>query len=149
LYGFIYVFIEILYETILNVFLSKNRRFYNYRSNYNVVLAKIQLQGALENLRSAGSSTDASKSASSTTSLTEDMMDVLASRTSNRESGAGPSLFHAVIRMIAAAEGGILDPADPEFGFGVNDALYGILINKTHRLVYTRQFGLRLVDIIA
>lgn len=105
----------------------------------------MQVQGATQ---SAGSSADVSKSASSSTSLAEDVTDNLTSGPSTRESGAGLSLFHAVVRMIATVEGGILDPADPEFGFGVNDALYGILINRTHRLVYTRQFGLRLVDII-
>jgi len=49
---------------------------------------------------------------------------------------------------MALVEGGILDPDDPEFGFAVNDALYGVRINRTHRLVYTRQYGLRLIDFI-
>jgi len=106
----------------------------------------MQLQGAMANLQSAGSSTDVSKSASSTTSLSEDIQGNFINSASNRESG--PSLFHAIVRMIAVVEGGILDPNDPEYGFGVNDALYGILINKNHRLVYTRQYGLRMVDII-
>jgi len=106
----------------------------------------MQLHGAAQNLQSTGSSTDVAKSASSTTDLSEDNEGNFAHSASNRERGL--SLFHAVVRMIATAEGGIVDPADPELGFGINDALYGILINKAHRLVYTRQYGLRLVDII-
>ena len=102
----------------------------------------------MQNLQSAGPSTDLLKSSSSTTSLSEDIHEYATDTSSNHEPGCGPSLFDAVVRMIATAEGGIIDPTDPEFSFGVNDALYGILINKTHRLVYTREFGLRLLDMI-
>jgi len=96
----------------------------------------------MPNQQLTGSSTDLSQSASSTTSLFEDNH---IGNASNHESGR---LFHAIVRMIALIEGGIIKPDDPEYGFAVNDALYGILINKTHRLVYTRQFGLRLVEFI-
>jgi len=93
--------------------------------------------------------TDVSQSASSATSLSEDInLDNYISSASNHEPPSRPQLFHAVVRMIALVEGGILEPSDPEFGFAVNDALYGILVNSTHRLVYTRQFGLRLVEFI-
>jgi len=97
--------------------------------------------------QSTSSSTDVSQSTSSATSLSDDNAGSNNNSSAAVESG-GPSLFHAVIRMIALVEGGIIDPNDPELGFAVNDALYGILINKTHRLVYTRQFGLRLVQLI-
>jgi len=108
---------------------------------------KMQLQGVAPDQQSTSSSTDVSQSVSSTTSLNDDNHGNCINNASYHESGQ-LSLFHAVVRMIAMVEGGILDPNDPEFGFAVNDALYGILINKTHRLVYTRQFGLRLVDFI-
>ena len=95
--------------------------------------------------QSTSSSNDVSQSASSATSLSEDNCSII--NPPNHESGR-PSLFHAIVRMMALVEGGILEPNDPEFGFAVNDALYGIAINKTHRLVYTRQYGLRLLEFI-
>lgn len=60
-----------------------------------------------------------------------------------------PELFHAVIRMIALTEGGgMVDRNGPEFSIAVADANYGMQINGSHRLVYTRQFGLQLIDFI-
>jgi hypothetical protein len=59
-----------------------------------------------------------------------------------------PSLFHSVVRMMALVEGGIIEHGDPEFGFAVNDALYGILLNKEYRIVYTQQYGLQVIDFI-
>lgn len=113
------------------------------------MLVKLQLQGVAANQQSTStiSSADVSQSASSATSVSEDHVGSHINNASNLESGR-PSLFHAVVRMIALVEGGIIEPTDPELGFAVNDALYGILINKTHRLVYTRQFGLRLVQLL-
>ena len=101
----------------------------------------------MENQQSMSSSTDVSQSTSSARSVSEDNVGSHINNATNLESGR-PSLFHAVVRMIALVEGGIIAPTDPELGFAVNDALYGILINKTHRLVYTRQFGLRLVQLL-
>jgi len=86
---------------------------------------------------------------SATSNLSEDSATGNNTCAQNHEtSSRGPALFHAVVRMMALVEGGIVEPADPEFGFAVNDAMYGIIINKTHRLVYTRQYGLRLLDFI-
>ena len=110
----------------------------------------MRLQGVKPNHQSTSSSADVSQSTSSVTSLSsqsDDNIGNYVNNASNQETSR-PSLFHAVVRMIAMAEGGIIDPNDPEFGFATNDALYGILINKTHRLVYTRPFGLRLVQLI-
>jgi hypothetical protein len=60
-----------------------------------------------------------------------------------------PELFHAVIRMIALVEGGgLVDRNGTEFGIAVADANYGMQINGSHRLVYTRQFGLQLIDFV-
>jgi len=111
------------------------------------LLVKIQLQDVAENQQSTSSSTDVSQSASSATTLSDDNIGNYMSSASGHESGR-PSLFHAIVRMIALVEGGIIEPDDPEHGFAANDALYGILINKTHRLVYTHQYGLRLVELI-
>ena len=61
--------------------------------------------------------------------------------------GGARSLFHSTMSMIAVAEGGIIAPSEPEFDSAVNDALYGILINSTHRLVYDKDTGLDLVPV--
>ena len=58
-----------------------------------------------------------------------------------------PALFHAVVRMIALVEGGgLVDRDGPEFDIAVADANYGMLINDSRRLVYTRQYGLQLLE---
>ena len=59
-----------------------------------------------------------------------------------------PTLFHTIVSMMAVVEGGIISPSDPEFGPAVNDALYGIVINGTQRLVYDKEVGLDLVNIV-
>jgi hypothetical protein len=51
--------------------------------------------------------------------------------------------------MIALVEGGgLVDRNGPEFGIAVADANYGMEINGSHRLVYTRKFGLQLIDFV-
>jgi len=58
-----------------------------------------------------------------------------------------PELFHAVLRMIAMVEGGgLIDRNGLEFDIAVADANYGMLINDSRRLVYTRQYGLQLLE---
>ena len=57
-----------------------------------------------------------------------------------------PTLFRAIINMMAVNEGGIIPVDHPEFDHAVNDALYGIRINNCCRLVYTIENGLNLVD---
>lgn len=52
------------------------------------------------------------------------------------------TLFQAIIDMVAVKEGGIITPDHPRFSSAVNDSLYGILINGTHRLVYDKDIGL-------
>ena len=55
------------------------------------------------------------------------------------------SLLRAIVDMVAVAEGGIVNPKDPEFTFSANNALYGININNESRLVYDKDNGLELV----
>ena len=56
-------------------------------------------------------------------------------------------LFHAIIDMMAVAEGGIIHSSDPEFNSAVSNALYGILINGDSRIIYDKVLGLDIVDL--
>lgn len=58
-----------------------------------------------------------------------------------------PTLFHAIMNMIAIAERGIISKDDAEFGQAVTDSLYGMQINGDTQLVYDPLDGLEFVKL--
>ena len=58
-----------------------------------------------------------------------------------------PTLFHTIINMVAMSEGGLLSSDHPEYTSACNDALYGILINKSHRMIYDKDYSLDLLPL--
>ena len=59
---------------------------------------------------------------------------------------APPTLFRAMMLMIAVHEGSVLASGDPAFSEAINDALYGIGINGNSRLVYDIHTGLEILS---
>ena len=60
-----------------------------------------------------------------------------------------PTLFNCIIRMIALAEGDILQRTPTELDGSISDMYmsYGILINGSRRLIYDKIVGLDMVNI--
>ena len=58
-----------------------------------------------------------------------------------------PTLFNCIIRMIALAEGDILQRTTTDLDGSINDMSYGILINGSRRLIYDKSVGLDIVII--
>ncbi len=62
-----------------------------------------------------------------------------------------PTLFHTIVNMMAVPHSGIIPLSSRELETAASDALYGILINGNHRLIYSadpKDLGLELVDIV-